>query len=72
MLSASNKRLQNFVRILYGAKPETLELINLRTYVTSDSVAIGEVVKTVQQPESPEYVPRMYCKCFFVVINFNS
>lgn len=61
-VGAANRRLQSLIRILNGVKAETAEFNSTRAYVTSENVAIGEIVKEINKVEKPEYVPRLYCK----------
>ncbi|KAL1505421.1 hypothetical protein ABEB36_004993 [Hypothenemus hampei] len=60
MFSAQNRRFQTLIRILNGIRPEVIEFNSTRAYVTSDNVAIGDIIKEIGKVARPEYVPRLY------------
>ena len=61
---ATNNRIEVLAKILNGAKFDVFN--NVRAYVTKENVAIGEIVKEVQEAKNPAYVPRLYCKYLIV------
>ncbi|XP_050294276.1 LOW QUALITY PROTEIN: von Willebrand factor A domain-containing protein 8 [Anthonomus grandis grandis] len=60
--SASTNRLQQLIKILNGVRSDVVQFNSLRAYVTSENVAIGEIVKDIEKSEKPELVPRLYYK----------
>lgn len=57
--SPANRRIQSLFRILTNVNP--LIANNVRAYISTETVSIGEVTKVINQAKRPEYVPINYC-----------
>lgn len=57
--SVLNRRIKLLARIL---KNNQIIHNYVRAYVTSESVAIGNIIKEIKVVKHPEYVPRNYSK----------
>lgn len=61
----NSRRIQVLTRCI--RKPQ-FALNNVRAYISSDTVAIGNVVKDVKETKLPQYVPKNYC---MLLLHFN-
>ncbi|XP_060525989.1 von Willebrand factor A domain-containing protein 8 isoform X2 [Cylas formicarius] len=60
--NAANRRIRALTQIFNSVKPQNMEFKNVRAYIASDTVSIGDIIKEIGKVKHPEYVPRLYYK----------
>lgn len=58
---SASRRIRVLTRILNNFNSK-VSLVNIRGYVSNETVSIGNTVKEVKKANQPEYVPKKYCK----------